>query len=71
MAQARAALSRAGLLAAADAAAAALGSEAAIAWQFSTTIGRASPALAAVQARLGLSDAQVDALFVAAAAIAF
>lgn len=39
------------------------------AWDYSTTISRTSPFITLLQGTVNLSDAQVDALFVAAAAI--
>lgn len=67
--QARAALLEAGILDAADAAAKAAGGRALLAWQDAQEFDRASPTLAALAAGLGLSDAQVDALFIQAAGI--
>jgi hypothetical protein len=67
--QARAALLGAGLLDAADAAAKAAGGVALLAWQDAQAFDRSSPTLAALAKGLKLSDAQVDALFIAAAGI--
>lgn len=73
MRQARLALLSAGLLANVDAAIAALPSpqrEAAqIDWEYATEVRRASPLIAALGPALGLTDAQIDALFIAAAVI--
>ena len=73
IAQAKAALAAAGLLDTANAAVAATGanSQTSIAWQYATEFHRDSPNIAAVAAALGLTSAQVDALFVAAAQITF
>ena len=73
IAQAKAALAAAGLLDAANAAVAATGanSQTSIAWQYATEFHRDSPNIAAVAAALGLTSAQVDALFVTAAQITF
>lgn len=73
MYQARVAIRRAGLLAEVVAAFDALPepqrAEALDAWEFKTTVSRDSQFLIAVAAVLGLTDAQVDELFAAAAAI--
>jgi hypothetical protein len=63
--QAREALRRAGLLGTVDAAVTALGatSEAYVAWHYADRIRRASPLIEALAPSLGLSDAQLDALF--------
>lgn len=65
--QARAALLEAGLFEQADAAAKAAGGVAWQAWEFANVFERGSPTIAALAGGLGLSDAQIDALFVAAA----
>lgn len=67
--QARAALLGAGLLDAADAAAKAAGGLALLAWQDAQVFERDSPTLAALAKGIGLSDAQLDALFIQAAGI--
>ena len=67
--QARCALLNAGLLDGVNAAVTAAGGSMALAWEYATMIERSSSFIAAMQGGLGLSDAQVDALFVAAAAI--
>ena len=72
MRQARLALLGAGLLDKVTAAIAALPAQQAavfnIWWDYSTTVERASPQVAEMSAALGLTDAQVDQLFIAAAA---
>ena len=60
-------LRRHGHLAAAEAAAQAAGGDTLIAWQSAPSISRVSPTMKGIQAVLGLSDAEVDALFIAAA----
>lgn len=68
--QARAALSRAGLLDHVDAAIAASGNAIAqIAWADAQTFERGSPTVAAMAGAIGLTSAQVDELFQAAAGI--
>ncbi len=67
--QARAALLGAGLLDKADAAAKAAGGVALLAWQDAQVFERSSPTIAALGKAMGLKDAQIDALFVAAAGI--
>lgn len=68
--QAKAALQGAGLLDKANGAVVASGSSVLEAfWSGAASIDRASPTLASIAAVLGLSDAQVDALFIAAAGI--
>ena len=62
-------LSRAGRLAGAEAAAQAAGGETLIAWTSSPSISRKSPTMRSVQGVLGMSDAEVDQLFIAAAAL--
>jgi hypothetical protein len=73
MRQARRALYQAGLLAAVEAAIAAMpgieGDHARIDWATAQSIRRDWPLVAALALALGLSDAQLDALFVTAAAI--
>lgn len=68
-AQAKAAIYDAGLLPAAEAAVAAAPKRAQIFWADATEFTRDSPTLNALATTLGLSSAQVDALFVAAKAI--
>lgn len=67
--QARLAMLNAGLLDDATAALTAMGEEAMIEWDHSVVIHRDSPLVADAAAALGLTDAQVDALFVAASAL--
>lgn len=67
--QAKAALYAAGLLPAVEAAIAAADKVAQLAYSDAVAFTRDSPTIAALSAQLGLSSAQVDALFVAAAAI--
>ena len=67
--QAKAALLGAGLLPAVEAAIAAASPIAQLAWSDATEFTRDSPTINSLAAQLGLSSAQVDALFVAAAAI--
>ncbi|MFN0043747.1 MAG: hypothetical protein ACKVSF_11120 [Alphaproteobacteria bacterium] len=69
MRQARIALSRAGKLAAVEAAVAAVGGETKITWEYATQIERALPMLAALAQALGLSDADLDALFTVAGSV--
>ena len=66
--QARLALLAAGLLDQVEAAVATAGGSVRIEWEYATVNERASPLLAAIAGALGLTDAQVDALFIAAAA---
>lgn len=66
MRQARLALLYAGLLDDVDAVVAAADRAAQIEWEFSQTVKRDHPLIAIVQAQQGLSDAQVDALFIEA-----
>jgi hypothetical protein len=68
-AQARLALHGAGLLAQVEAIVAGADVVTQIAWNSASTIERASPTVAALSAALGLTDAQLDDLFTAAAAI--
>jgi hypothetical protein len=67
--QARVALLGAGLLDAVNAAVEQAGGATKIAWEYATGIERGSPFIAAMQGGLGLSSAQVDALFIAAAQV--
>ena len=71
MRQARLALLGAGVLSAVDAAIAALDeparTAAQIAWEYSTEVQRSFGLVSQLAAALGLTDAQIDALFVAAA----
>lgn len=69
--QARAALAGAGLLSVVTAHMAALPADdvSRIAWEYAGGFKRTSPTIAALAPVLGLSDAQIDALFVAAAQI--
>lgn len=73
MRQARRALLQAGLLATVNAAVAAMpgaeGEAARIDWEFSATVERQRPLVQALTGALGLSEAQLDALFVVAAAL--
>ena len=71
-AQARVALANAGLLVAATAAATATpNSPLAIAWEYASEWHRNSANIASIAATLGLSAAQVDSLFIAAAEVVF
>lgn len=67
--RARAALAQAGLLGAVDAAIAASGAAAAQWWEYGTELERAHPKVAQLGAALGLTSAQIDDLFRAAALI--
>lgn len=68
--QARAALRAAGKLDAANAVIAAAGNPTlSDAWEYGNTITRGSPAIASLGAALGLTDADIDGLFVAASNI--
>lgn len=69
MRQARLALSGAGLLASVDAAISTAGDAAQIEWQYSNEVQRNSGLVPAMATALGLTEAQIDALFIAAAAI--
>lgn len=69
MRQARLALHRAGLLTAVNAAVAAAGGEAQIEWEFAQTVRRDHVLVQTLGASLGLTEQQLDDLFVAAAAI--
>ena len=68
-AQARLALLGAGLLDQVEAAVAAGSRATQIAWEMATIIERSSPTVVALSAALGLTDAQLDALFTTAAGI--
>lgn len=68
-AQARLALDAFGLLDKVDAAVAVADKKTQIVWAQATSIERHSPTVAAMAAALGLTDAQIDALFIAGAAI--
>jgi hypothetical protein len=67
--QARMALLNAGLLDQVEAAVAAADKATQIAWQYATEIRRTDPLITTLGTALGLTAAQIDALFVAAAAI--
>ena len=67
-AQMRVALHRAGLLATVQAIADAA-PEAKIIWEYATVILRSSPLISAMSGQSGLTETEIDALFVAAAAI--
>jgi len=67
--QARRALHAAGLLTAVEAAVAASSEDVKITWEYAPNIRRDSPMIAALAPVLGLTDAQLDDLFRAAAAI--
>lgn len=73
MRQARLALLGAGMLGAVNAAIAAMpgvqGEAARIEWEFSSEVKRAQPLVMALGPVLGLSDAQLDALFISAGAL--
>lgn len=69
MRQARLALLNAGMLDAVQAAVAGAGPAAAIAWEYSQAVERDYGLVPAMAASLGLTDAQIDALFTAAAAL--
>jgi hypothetical protein len=74
MAQARKALFGAGLLGAIDAAIAGIADEAereraAIDWEYAAEVRRDSPLVASLAPALGLGEAQIDALFTAAAVL--
>jgi hypothetical protein len=68
-AQARRALLAAGLLDDVEAAVAASSQDIQIAWEYEPNIRRDSPMIAALAPAIGLTDAQIDDLFRAAAAI--
>lgn len=67
--QAKAALDAAGKIDAANAAVAAHGGAVAFAWEYAPDISRDSPAIAAVGAAIGLDEAAIDSLFIAASQI--
>lgn len=67
--QARRALLAAGLLSSVEAAVAAASQDIQITWEYAPNIVRDSPFIAAMAPALGLTDAQIDDLFRAAAAI--
>ena len=67
--QARQALNVAGLLDAVEAAVAAADRSVQIAWEYATTIERGSPFISAMKSAIGLTDQQLDDLFIAAAQI--
>lgn len=69
MRQARLALLSVGLLDDVEAAVAAAGRQAQIEWEYATEVQRTHPLIAQVQQAQGLTDAEIDALFVAAAGI--
>lgn len=73
MRQARLALLGAGMLAQVDAAiagmAGAAGDAARIEWEYATTVDRTSPLVAGMTGALSLTSAQLDALFIAGAAL--
>jgi hypothetical protein len=67
--QMRRALNAAGLRPAVEAAVAAADQEVQDAWDYATTIRRDHPLLASMATQLGLTEAQIDALFRAAATL--
>lgn len=69
MRQARLALLAQGLLSQVEAAVSNLSQEAQIEWEYASTVDRLSPWVAQVGEAMGLSDAQLDALFEAAAGL--
>lgn len=69
MKQARLALLAVGLLDDIDALIKASPREAQIEWEYATFVERSHPLIAAMQAAKGLSDADVDAMFVAASSL--
>lgn len=69
MRQARLALLAAGMLPAVTAAINAAGDAAKIDWEYAQTVDRGFGLVPAMAAQLGLTEAQIDALFVAAAAL--
>lgn len=73
MRSARIALVRAGLYDTVNTAIASMpgsaGDEARITWEFSNTVERSNPLIAQLQSALGLSDSQIDNLFVVAAGL--
>lgn len=66
MRQARLALLDAGLLSAVNAAVAAADEQTQISWEFSSMVERDNPLVATLTAALGLSESQLNALFLAA-----
>jgi len=66
MRQARLALHGAGLLTQVNSAVVAIGGEAAIEWEYATTVDRNSPLVASLATALNLSEQEIDALFEAA-----
>jgi hypothetical protein len=71
MAQARTALSRAGLLASVEAAVNTAGGETLIAWEYSTTVTQDSALVTTLSAALNLTPEMVAGLFAAASEITF
>lgn len=69
MRQARLALLQAGMLANVSAAIAAGDEAGQIEWEYATEVDKNSPLVASMKAGLGLTDADVDGLFTAAAAL--
>ena len=69
MRQARLALLAAGLLSTVQTAIAGAGPAAVIEWDYATEVQRASGLVPAMATALGLTDAQIDALFVTAATL--
>lgn len=73
MRQARLALNAAGLLASVNSTIASMpgptGDAARIEWEFSSTVERHKPLVVSLTPALGLTDAQIDALFIAAATL--
>lgn len=67
--QARRAINAAGLRAAIEAAIAAADQDAKDAWEYATVIERSNPTIAAMATGLGLTEAQIDDLFRAAALV--
>lgn len=67
--QARRALRAAELIDAVNAAVAAAGGDVQDAWEYATEIRRDDPLITAISAGLGLTEQQVDALFIAAASL--
>lgn len=61
--QARLMMARAGLLTTIEQTVSAIGGEALIEWEYSTTFKRAHPLLTAVAAQVGLTDEQLDTMF--------
>ena len=71
MAQARRALTDAGLITAIDAAVANADPATVIGWEHATELHRSSPTLLALASQLGLTSEQIDDLFRAASVITF